>query len=207
MPHIPHIWTLYLVYLLAAMSPGPNVIFVMRTAMVSRNLGLRAAWGGATATTLWFVAAIFGLSVVLKNSPWLINAIRLFGGAYLLYLGWHFAKEAAGAQPQKTPKFSPQSIQAAYYYGLATNASNPKAAVFVTSVLSFYQVSRLPGLTQLAVVGGISVLSFSWYSSLALAFSNDRLSKAYERLRRPLDALLAVIFCVIGMELMFSIAF
>lgn len=79
--------TLYGVYLLAAMSPGPAVAFVMRTAVSSRALGRRAALGVSTGTALWVCVAALGLSAAVQGSPRLVSALRLTGGLYFLWLG------------------------------------------------------------------------------------------------------------------------
>jgi threonine/homoserine/homoserine lactone efflux protein len=75
---------LYAVYLAAAVSPGPAVVYVMRTAVGSRPLGLRAALGVSTATTIWVLTAALGLAAVLKGSPHASAAIRGAGGGYFL---------------------------------------------------------------------------------------------------------------------------
>ncbi len=197
--------TVYAVYLFAAMSPGPAVFFVMRTAVASRRLGLRGALGVATGTTLWVCVAAVGLTAALRASPLLSNAIRWAGAAYLLRLSVRLAR-AAAAREDAGPAavFAPRDAKAAYAQGLATNATNPGTALFFTALLGLYGVERLPVGAQAAVYAGIPCLSLGWYGSLALAFSHERLAARYLALRRPLDAVLAALFFLLAGKLVLA---
>lgn len=202
---IGRILAVYVVYLLAAMSPGPAVVYVMRTSVGSRGRGLRAALGVATGTALWVGVAALGLSAVLKDSPRLMAAIRAVGGAYFLLLAWKLGRSAAAAEAGNAPKFLPRSAWAAYAQGAATNTTNPGTALFFTALLGLYDVPGMPLPAQLAVYLGIPVLSVSWYGGLSYAFSNARLSRAYLNLRRPLDGALAALFVFLGTKLLLSV--
>jgi threonine/homoserine/homoserine lactone efflux protein len=201
---IGRLLTVYVVYLLAAMSPGPAVVYVMRTSVGSRGYGLRAALGVATGTALWIGVAALGLSAILKDSPRLMDAIRAVGGAYFLFLAWKLGRSAATAEAGSAPKFMPRSPWAAYTQGVATNVTNPGTALFFTALLGLYDVQSMPLSSQLAVYGGIPVLSVGWYGGLSYAFSNPKLSRAYMNLRRPLDGALAALFVFLGIKLLLS---
>jgi threonine/homoserine/homoserine lactone efflux protein len=197
--------TVYVVYLLAAMSPGPAVVYVMRTSVGSRSHGRLAALGVATGTALWVGVAALGLAAFLKNAPAVMAAIRGVGGAYFLFLAWKLGRSAATAGAGKTTAFAPRSARAAYLQGIATNTTNPGTALFFTALLGLYDVPGMPLPAQLAVYGGIPVLSVCWYGSLSHAFSDARLSRAYMGLRRPLDGSLAALFVFLGVKLLLSV--
>jgi threonine/homoserine/homoserine lactone efflux protein len=202
---IARLLAVYAVYLVAAMSPGPAVLYVMRASVGSRGLGRRAALGVSTATTIWVLVAALGLSTVLKGSPRLMDAIRLLGGLYFLRLCWVLARSAASPAAERAPAFVPKSPRAAYVQGVATNATNPGTALFFTGLMGLYDVPAMPRPAQLAVYLGIPVLSLSWYSGLSFAFSDERMSRAYLKLRRPLDGGLAALFLLLGLKLIASV--
>jgi threonine/homoserine/homoserine lactone efflux protein len=204
---LPRLLTIFAVYLLAAVSPGPAVFYVMRAAVGSRRLGLRGALGVATGTAVWVCVAAFGLAAVLKRSPLLSAAIRAAGALYLLYLSWRLAQGARGprAADDPAPHFSPRGAAGAYAQGLATNVTNPGTALFFTALLGLYHVESMPGAAQAAAYAGIPLLAVGWYSALALAFSSERLAGGYLRLRRPLDASLAVLFLALGVKLLLMV--
>jgi threonine/homoserine/homoserine lactone efflux protein len=202
---IARLLAIYVVYLLAAMSPGPAVVYVMRTSVGSRGFGRRAALGVATGTALWIGVAALGLSSLLKDNPRVMDGIRAAGGAYFLFLAWKLGRSSATAEAGGAPKFMPRSAWAAYTQGVATNTTNPGTALFFTALLGLYDVPGMPLPAQLAVYCGIPVLSVGWYGGLSYAFSNARLSRAYLSLRRPLDGGLAALFLFLGIRLLLSV--
>lgn len=207
MPVALRVLTVFAVYLAAAMSPGPAVFYVMRTAVASRRLGLRGALGVATGTTLWVAVAALGLSAALKASPLASGAVRAAGAAYLLFLGARLGRAAFGPGGGGAAEdFAPRRGRDAYAQGLATNATNPGTALFFTGLLGLYAVETMPRAAQAAVYAGIPLLSLCWYGTLALAFSDERLARRYLRLRRPLDAALAVMFLALGLKLALATA-
>jgi threonine/homoserine/homoserine lactone efflux protein len=176
----------------------------MRTSVSSRRLGLRAALGISTSTTLWVCIAALGLAAVLKNSPRLMDLIRVVGGLYLLRLSWGFGQSAATPRRAEAAALLPNSARAAYLQGVATNATNPGTALFFTALLGLYDVPAMPAAGRLAVYGGIPLLSFLWYAALSRLFSHPRLSKAYMALRRPFDGCLAALFLFMSIKLILA---
>lgn len=202
---LPKLLALYAVYLAAAVSPGPAVVYVMRTAVGSRPLGLRAALGVSTATTLWVLVAALGLAAALKSSPVAQSFIRGAGGAYFLYIAWKLALSARRAGEDSLGRaLAPRSSWTVYAQGVATNATNPGTALFFTGLMGLYDVPAMPAMARAAVYCGIPALSLGWYSTLSLAFSDRRVSRAYLGLRRPLDGTLAAVFVVLGAKLIQS---
>lgn len=177
----------------------------MRTALGGR-FPIAAALGVATGTALWVCVAALGLSAVLKGTPALIDAIRLAGGLYFLYLCRGLARSAASPAPsQAAAAFSPSSARAAYARGVATNTTNPATALFFTGLFSLYDVGAMTAAARWAVYLGIPALSVCWYGGLSLLFSNERLSRGYLSLRRPLDGALCVLFLVLAAKLLLAV--
>lgn len=200
---IVRVLTIYAVYLLAAMSPGPAVVYVMRASVGARDVGRRAALGVATGTALWVAVAALGMSALIHGSPGLTGAVRAAGGAYFLLLSWKLGRSAA-APAADAPRFSPSTPRAAYAQGVAVNTTNPGTALFFTGLLGLYDVQLMPAAARLAVYGGIPLLSIAWYGGLSHAFSDERLSRRYLSLRRPLDGALAALFAFLGLRLILS---
>ncbi len=71
-----------------AISPGPSFVVVARTAVsAGRAQGVATAFGIALAGAIFATVALLGLHSVLLAVPKLFIGLKLFGGAYLLYLG------------------------------------------------------------------------------------------------------------------------
>lgn len=210
MDHLPEILTVYLVYMAATIAPGPAFLAITGAALgVSRRHGVLTALGVSTGTTLWVTATLLGLSVILAEMGFLARALRLAGGAYLVYLGVLALRsalrpgpQAAAEPPQRSTRRSP--VGGAYLSGLLVSLSNPKSAVFFVSIMSLLLTPDTPLWAKLASGGGIVVLSFGWYSSVACLLSHRAARSRYRRARRPIEGLLGALLTGFGGHLMVS---
>ena len=192
------------VHLLVAASPGPAFLAVSRTAIgTSRSAGLIAAAAMATGALVWAIATFFGLHVLFAQAPWLYDALRLGGAAYLIYLGIGMLREAwRGGAPVKT--VVPAAGGATFLRCLAVQLSNPKAAVFFGSIF----VTLLPADAPLWVKGAalaiLAMNEFGWYALVALVLSAPRARRIYSKAKRALDALFGGFLTVLGVKLALS---
>jgi hypothetical protein len=96
--YLPGIILAYSVFLLAIMSPGPNVLAVIGTSMsVGRNAGIALALGVAAGSFGWAFLAAVGLSALLASYAHALTAIKIAGGVYLLWLAYKAFRSAASA--------------------------------------------------------------------------------------------------------------
>ena len=85
-----------LMHLMAAISPGPAVLMSARTGLTEGfRVGVFLAMGIGAGAVFWAASAMFGLAVLFKLAPSLLIALKLIGGAYLFYLGFHLWRDAA----------------------------------------------------------------------------------------------------------------
>src|SRR5262245_3866317 len=155
---------LFAVHLLVVASPGPAFLAVSRTAIsTSRTAGVTAAAAMATGAMIWAVATMFGLDVLLAKAPWLYDAMRLGGAAYLIYLGVGMLRSAwRGDKPAAAALLVPAGRRT-FLRSLGVQLSNPKAAVFFGSIF----VTLLPVAAPLWVKAGalaiLGVNEFGFY--------------------------------------------
>mgnify|MGYP002653754369 FL=1 len=72
---------------LAQAAPGPNLLAVASAGLgQGRKTALMTVMGVATGMMIWAVAVAFGLAAVLTIYPKLLTAMKIAGGAYLLWL-------------------------------------------------------------------------------------------------------------------------
>jgi threonine/homoserine/homoserine lactone efflux protein len=163
-----------------------------------------AAGGMATGVLIWAVATLFGLDLLFARAPWLYDAMRLGGAAYLIYLGvgmlrgaWRGDRMAGGELPA-LPGYR------TFLRALGIQLSNPKAAVFFGSIF----VALLPAAAPLWVkVGALAILAvneFGFYGLVAVVLSAPRAQRIYGNAKRALDALFGGFLTALGMKLALS---
>ena len=85
---ITDLWAYVVGCIAIVLLPGPNSLFVMSTAALAER---RSAWaavlGVLVADTLYIVGSALGLVALLRAMPWLFDAMRWIGAAYLGWLG------------------------------------------------------------------------------------------------------------------------
>lgn len=167
--------------LLAVISPGADFALVTRNSLLlSRRAGVLTALGIGLGVLIHVGYTLLGVGLLLQQSTWLFDALRLAGAAYLIYLGVKMLLSKTDSPA--TPLQKPPIDSAALRTGLLTNALNPKTAVFIVSL--FMQVVQ-PGTglaTQLGYGAFIALAHVGWFTLVALCFSagavRDRLLAA-----------------------------
>ena len=191
--------TVAAVHWLGMVSPGPNVLLVAQTAMArSRAAALAAALGVATGALLLASAAALGLGLVIEAADWLLPALQVAGGVYLVYLGVRIWRGAGDPPPR-----SDEGPGRGHYYarGVLTNLSNPKSAVFFASILTAVLSDATATWVRVAAVGVIVVDAAIWHCLLAVAFARPGVTRWYGGRKLLIDRLVGAGLIALGARL------
>jgi RhtB (resistance to homoserine/threonine) family protein len=198
--YVPLLATLFVVDMLAAMSPGPNFLLVTQTAIRRTSRAAGAVVVGLIAANLaWCAAVILGLTVVFQAVPWLYGALKVAGGAYLIYLGvsmWRSRGEAAAA-----PGSAIGSLRGAFVRGFVTNLTNPKSAVYFGSIFALFLSPGTPVTIQAVAIGIVLVDTVVWYGAVAVLFSRPAVQRVYDAARGPIDRVAGSVMGAFGARL------
>jgi len=172
--------------LLAVISPGPDFAMVTRNSlMLSRRAGVLTALGIGLGVLVHVTYTLIGVGLLIKQSLWLFNAIKLVGAVYLVYLGVKMLRsKPAGTQANSVAALSDA---AALRIGFLTNALNPKTTIFIVSL--FMQVVRpdTPLAVQIGYGAFISLAHMAWFSLVALCFSSSAVRDRLLSVRHWID--------------------
>lgn len=191
------IWTV------AVVTPGPNFFITVRTASsVSRVSAFFVVLGICSGTLIWGISGYLGVSVLFMISPWLYFFIRVAGAVYLGWLGLTYLFKAV--RPGETVDSQGEATTGAlvnWQLGLLTNLSNPKTAIFVTSLFASALPPEAPMISGLIAVLLMVTISLTWYSLVMLMFSSTIVAGGYQKLQRWLDGLAGCVFISFGLQL------
>lgn len=191
--------------LLACISPGPDFAMVSRNGLLlSRRAGVLTALGIGLGVLVHVSYTLLGLGLVLQQTPWMFNALKLAGAAYLVYLGIHMlrAKPATG-QPDDAPP-PVMSDWAALRTGFLTNALNPKTSIFIVSL--FIGVVRPDTALAMQIAYGLFIAAahMVWFSLVALCFSAGRVRERLLAARLWIDRIFGGLLVSFGLLLAFA---
>jgi threonine/homoserine/homoserine lactone efflux protein len=135
MPEHTSLLAFGLVALGMALTPGPNMIYlVSRSICQGRTAGLISLGGVALGFVIYMLCAAFGITALLLAVPFAYDALRFGGALYLLWLAWQAIKPGGRSpfQVRALPVDSPRKL---FAMGFVTNLLNPKIAVLYLSLL------------------------------------------------------------------------
>ena len=88
--------------------------------------------------------------------------------------------------------------RAPWLTGFLTDLSNPKAAIFWTTLFATLLPARRPFWLDAAAVGTVVVIAGAWYAILVVAFSANVVSTYYQRARRTFERVTGGIYVTLA---------
>ncbi len=193
---------------LMAISPGPAIMFFIRTGLGGRASRVFAGVIGVDAASLlWFVASAFGLQILMTAFPLVFKIIAVLGGLYIVWLGFKTFRAALNLTTEVVDdtalKASPdQSDLATLREGFMVQLLNPKVLLFFSAVLPpFVDVSR-PMPPQM-VVFAITALTIDGTAMITYGLGAVRLSRwlRQPRYKQRFDMGAGAILTLIGIAI------
>ncbi|WP_439026062.1 LysE family translocator [Haloarchaeobius sp. DT45] len=177
--------------LAVVLAPGPDTMVVLARGLDGgRRAGIAAACGTATGVLLHTLAAVAGLSVLLRTSALAYRLVTYVGAAYLVYLGVQTLRDDEEFDVSAAAVSGDASATRAYRQALAVNVSNPKVAVFVLAFLPQFVPAGTAAPGEMLLLGVVyAALGLAYLALLAVFASQARRVVARsERLPRVLRA-------------------
>lgn len=111
--------------------PGPDMMFILANGVArGRAAGVVAAAGMSTGLAGHTVAAALGLGAVLQAAPVALDAVRIVGAVFLVYLAISTLRSARDVAGDAQAKFGRRSLRRTYVMATLVNLSNPKVVLF-----------------------------------------------------------------------------
>lgn len=191
--------------LVAFISPGPDFLLISSLAMQRGRLaGFTASVGNMLGVMFGALLCVLGLGYVLAQMAWLIVAIKIIGGLYLVYLGCLLWRTSLNAKTQSVETAIAPKKKNPFVMGLMTNITNPKALAFNTSVFALALKPDTNTATDVAIVGMMGCLALAWFSCVSFGLSTARVRKSYLRFSKWIDRISGTFLTFFGVKLLAS---
>lgn len=190
-----------LLSLFAAISPGPAVLMAARTGL---NEGFRTgaflAAGIGAGAVVWAGAAMFGLALLFELAPALLWALKIAGGAYLVWMGIGLWRAADRPFDTADARALPRSAVSAFRLGLFTQLANPKPAVMFSAIFLGTVPPATPGWVVAAILSVVFLNETVWNILVARIFSLERTRAGYISLKGVLDRAFGGLLILLGVK-------
>lgn len=189
--------------LLAAISPGPDMIVVLKNALRSSRLGYMTALGVALAIFIHVAYCIAGVGFIISQSIILFSVIKTLGALYLLYIAYQLFRawrETLG--DIETTKNT--SLFIAFREGFVTNALNPKATLFFLSVFTQVISPETPIFTQALYGVMMAGIVGVWFLVLTTIMNFTLVKKHISWVQYYLNKVMWGLLAILGIKILLS---
>lgn len=197
MDHALVLISVFAVFIPALILPGPDFVAVVRSSMTrGTRAGLLTTLGVSLGLCLYATLSLLGLSAILVKYQWLTWAVRLLGGAYLIYLGIKLLR----AKPhliELDPDTRPVGTRAVLF-GFLVTLTNPKAIVLFTSVFATAVTASTPFWLMALMIAIVTVSALTWYSCVSLFMSSGPVMRRFQSARHWIERAAGVCFIGLG---------
>lgn len=175
---------------------GPiGALCIRRTIAHGRLIGFASGVGAATADGIYGAIAAFGLTVVSGALLGASGALRVVGGAFLLYLG----VRTFMATPQRAAeRSSVRGVMAAWATTFGLTLTNPATIFSFLGVFAGLGLASGAGVpAAIALVLGVFLGSAAWWLALALGVGSLR-ERLDQRALRWVNRLSGTVIALFG---------
>ncbi|MBN3849866.1 MULTISPECIES: LysE family translocator [Burkholderiaceae] len=165
-----YIAALFVVYAV----PGPDMALILQTS-IARGVrsGFAAAAGLGLSRATHVTLSACGMAALLRNAPWLYDAVRYVGAVYLAWVGIQIFRSPGFALPDEgraavaSNAAAARPLRTAFIKGLLTNLLNPKALLFCSVLLpQFVRPEAGPVALQMIELGVVLLVTGACFDAL-----------------------------------------
>ncbi len=205
MSFLPLLLTILGIHIAAVITPGPNFFISVKHGLTySRPAGLLTTTGVATGTLIHVTLGFLGLSALVAQSIWLYTLLKYVGAIYLIYLGAktlltrHRPPDLAGLPAGSSHAIAPGH---AYRTGLMTCMTNPKSFIYFFALFTTIITPDTPLTIKLLLLVLLPVVSWVWYSLVALSFSLPQFRQGYNRFYSWIETSFGLLLIGLGLKI------
>lgn len=199
------IFSLILISALGAMSPGPSLAVVAKHSLASGRLhGIVTSWSHSMGVGIHALLGIFGLAVVLKQSPTLFTAVSYAGAAYLAYLGVNALRSKGGIAAKLKAGESTTILEAARD-GFMISLLNPKLALYFIALFSQFVALSSELSSRIIIVSTPIVIDGLWYTLIAVVLSRPKVLEKLRSKAQWIDRVSGVVLILLAARVVYMV--
>ncbi|GGW21366.1 LysE family translocator [Vreelandella hamiltonii] len=192
---------------LLSVSPGVDTLLVIRnTARGGLRDGIATSVAICCGLFVHATVSALGISLILLQSAWAFNALKLAGAAYLIWLGVSSLMAARRGTPLPVKgvmqNAAPVPLWQPIKEGLLSNVLNPKTVVFYMAFLPQFIAPTDPALLKSLWLASIHfVIANVWQISVVLMIGGASKWLASARFAQTLNAATGAVLVMFGLRL------
>jgi RhtB (resistance to homoserine/threonine) family protein len=185
---------------LVMVSPGPDMVLVLRNTLVSgRRAGLRTSIGILSGNLVHITYCVLGIGVLISQSIAAFSALKYAAAAYLIYLGiMTFRSGAKTLDANEVEGRRPES--AWFVQGFVNNLLNPKGTLFYLGVFTTVITPDTSASAMLLLIVIMMLISASFWLFFVYTLDRSTIREVIERSRQTVNRIFGGLLILLGMR-------
>jgi len=202
MEYLSLIGTVTILNVLAAMSPGPDFVVVVRNSLCySRRSGVYTSLGISAGLLIHLFYCAAGIGLIISKSVVLFSIIKVLGAGYLIYLGAaSILSKSSRLDLKETAIGTDMEPFQALKSGFLTNVLNPKVTLFLLSMFTFVIGKDTPLYVILIISVIILLTALIWFSIVSTFFTQKKVQKVFFKYEHLINTFLGLILIFLGVK-------
>lgn len=165
---------------LGTISPGPSLAVILRhTVSNGRSHGIFAAITHAIGVAAWAMLTIWGLALLVTETPILYKLLTYAGAAYLAWMGIKAIRAATGSQLGIEKEKA--TLSEAARDGAMVSLLNPKLAIFFIALFSQFISADLNIFDKSVMIATVASIDIIWFIFVAVVLSHSRVINTLQK--------------------------
>jgi len=185
---------------LVMVSPGPDMVLVLRNTLVSgRAAGLRTSIGILTGNLVHISYCVLGIGVVISQSIVAFSALKYAGAAYLVYLGVMSLR--SGARSLDIADIECRRPNRTWFaQGFVNNLLNPKGTLFYLGMFTMVITPKTPASAMLILILTMMFVSASFWLFFVYTLDRPMIRAWIEQSQGIVNRIFGVLLILLGVR-------
>lgn len=200
--------TVALAHFLALLSPGPDFVILVKSAVKNKNKdALGVAFGIASANAVYIAICLIGVGSILAASVPIMITLKIIGGLFLLYLGIQALRARKETYDQFKMVQSTHSVTATttflkeFIAGFLSGIFNPKNLLFYLSLFTVVLTPEISFAFKLGLGIWMAIVVLAWDVAIIFLLSTPKVRMKFTQAAYYIDKVTGALLGVIGVTI------
>lgn len=198
-----------LAHFLALLSPGPDFVLVVKSAMRNdRKNALGVAAGISSANAVYIALCLIGVGAILASSVWLMITLKIIGGLFLIFLAIQALRakktDYIGLAEASETRGKQASFGKEFMTGFMSGILNPKNLLFYLSLFTVVLTNEISLTFKILLGTWMTLIVFLWDMAIIYFLSSEKVRRKFTRVAYYIDKFTGAILGFIGFSIVKS---
>ncbi len=197
---LDQIWIIMGVTILVMLSPGPDMLIVLRNTLIGgRRAGRQTSLGVLAGNLVHISYCLVGIGWVISRSILAFSILKYAGAAYLIYLGVTSFRSGQGRlDPGRLQ--APRRQRTWWVQGFINNLLNPKGTLFYLGVFTTVITPETSAGAKLVLVLCMMAVSATFWLVFVQTLDRTAVRAFIERSERIVNRTFGVLLVFLGLR-------